>query len=263
MPALHEQFFLFGDSIIQDSFNQERGFGFSAALQHAYIRRLDVVNRGLSGYNTQQALKVLPRIIPSLEQARIRFLIIFFGANDASLPQAENNQHIPLEQYKENLEKIITHPLVVAHKAQIILVAPPPINEHLQWITDKAKGFEKVSRAAASTKSYADAACQVGKKLGVPVVNLWAAFMSRTDFKLDEWKAGGHLPGSLGAAQNDALVELMYDGLHFNPAGYDVLFKETMKLISERWPDQLPENLPTVLPGWNDNIAWKSLEASK
>jgi hypothetical protein len=32
-PALYEQFLLFGDSITQDSFSQERGFGFSAALQ--------------------------------------------------------------------------------------------------------------------------------------------------------------------------------------------------------------------------------------
>ena len=44
---LYDQFFLFGDSITQDSYAQDRGFGFSAALQSAYIRRLDVVNRGL------------------------------------------------------------------------------------------------------------------------------------------------------------------------------------------------------------------------
>lgn len=61
--APYEQFFLFGDSITQESFKQERGFGFSAELQGGpsrlaldqrmsltlavdYIRRLDVVNRG-------------------------------------------------------------------------------------------------------------------------------------------------------------------------------------------------------------------------
>jgi hypothetical protein len=33
-PAVYEQFFLFGDSITQASFDQERGFGFAAALQH-------------------------------------------------------------------------------------------------------------------------------------------------------------------------------------------------------------------------------------
>jgi hypothetical protein len=33
LPAQYDQFFLFGDSITQDSYDQGRGFGFSAALQ--------------------------------------------------------------------------------------------------------------------------------------------------------------------------------------------------------------------------------------
>ncbi|KAF2465811.1 SGNH hydrolase [Lindgomyces ingoldianus] len=262
MPALYEQFFLFGDSITQDSYNQERGHSFSAALQHIYIRRLDVVNRGLSGYNTRQALTVLPSIFPSPEEVRIRFLMIFFGANDASSPKTENNQHIPLEDYKENLQKIITHPLVLAHKPRILLVAPPPINEHLQFISDKAKGYSRVSRVAATTKSYADAACEVGKKLNVPVVDLWRAFMSRAHWNAATWNTGDPLPGSLDIVQNDVLAGLMYDGLHFSAAGYDVLFEETMKVIAAEWPDQLPEKLPTVLPGWNDVAAWSAFETS-
>ncbi|KAF1995477.1 SGNH hydrolase, partial [Amniculicola lignicola CBS 123094] len=255
-------FVLFGDSITQDSFNQERGFSFAAGLQHAYIRRLDVVNRGLSGYNTRQALQVLPSIIPSPQEARIRFLVVFFGANDASLPQAENNQHIPLEEYKENLEKIITHPLVAAHKARIILVAPPPINEHLQWLSDRNKGLKSLSRVAPSTKSYADAATEVGAKLRVPVVNLWTAFVANTGWDVDTWTVGEPLPGSKDIPQNDHLVELMYDGLHFNPKAYDIMFQETMKVISETWPDQQPEKLQMVLPAWSDKAAWEAFATS-
>ncbi|KAF2652738.1 SGNH hydrolase [Lophiostoma macrostomum CBS 122681] len=262
MPAVYDQFFLFGDSITQESFNQERGFGFSAALQHAYMRRLDVVNRGFSGYNTRQALKILPRIFPSTEEARIRFLVVFFGANDASVPEAQNNQHVPLDEYKQNLERIITHPLVAAHKARTILVAPPPINEHLQWITDQEKGLKVVSRRAAITKSYADAVCEVAKRNEVVVVNLWKAFMTRAAFDVNAWKTGDPIPGAMEVVSNTTLVELMHDGLHFNPAGYDILFHETMKVISEEWPDQVPERLPMVLPPWNDAAAWKSFEAS-
>jgi hypothetical protein len=33
LPVQYDQFFLFGDSITQDSYDQGRGFGFSAALQ--------------------------------------------------------------------------------------------------------------------------------------------------------------------------------------------------------------------------------------
>lgn len=40
-----------GDSITQGSFDQSRGFAFGAELQQAYVRRLDVMNRGFSyGY---------------------------------------------------------------------------------------------------------------------------------------------------------------------------------------------------------------------
>ncbi|KAF9691721.1 hypothetical protein EKO04_010354 [Ascochyta lentis] len=263
MPAMYEQFFLFGDSITQDSFNQQRGFGFSAALQADYIRRLDVVNRGFSGYNTRQALNVLPSIIPSPEQAKIRFLTIFFGANDASLPSAPNKQHIPLDEYKANLEKIVTHPQIVAHSPRIILIAPPPINEHLWWPRDQESGYSSVSRTAATTKEYADAVVELGTKLDLPVVNLWKAFMAKASFQIAGWEVGDLLPGSLDAAQNDALVELMYDGLHFHPAGYEILYQEVIKLIAQRWPDQVAEKLPTVLPGWNDEEAWKTWEASK
>jgi hypothetical protein len=91
-------------------------------------------------------------------------------------------------------------------------VAPPPINEHLWWPRDQSSGYPSVTRVASATKDYADAACELGAKMDIPVVNLWKAFMEKADFKLDAWKLGDPLPGSLGAPQNDALVELMYDG---------------------------------------------------
>jgi hypothetical protein len=36
------------------------------------------------------------------------------------------------------------------------------------------------------------------------------------------------------------------------------LFQELVKLIAERWPDQVPENLPMVLPAWNDTKMWEA-----
>lgn len=91
-------------------------------------------------------------------------------------------------------------------------MVPPPINEHLWWARDQASGYKSVTRLASATKAYADAACEVGAKHNVPVVNLWKAFMEKADFKFDAWKLEEPIPGSLGVTQNDALVELMYDG---------------------------------------------------
>jgi lysophospholipase L1-like esterase len=160
-----------------------------------------------------------------------------------------------------------------------VLIAPPPVNEHLWWPRDESNGHTTVSRTAAATKEYADAACEVGAKLNIPVINLWKAFMEKAAFQVDVWKTGDHLPGSLAIPQDDALVKLMYDGevldrhthllanshagLHFNPAGYDILFQELTKLIAERWPDQVAETLPMVLPAWNDANAWEAWEKSQ
>ena len=47
-------------------------------------------------------------------------------------------------------------------------------------------------------------------------------------------------------------------GLHFHPAGYEIMYREVTKLIAELWPDQVAEKLPTVLPLWNDAAAWSS-----
>lgn len=39
-------------------------------------------------------------------------------------------------------------------------------------------------------------------------------------------------------------------GLHLSPDGYRILYDEVMKVIGANWPDQTPEQLPRVFPGW-------------
>lgn len=49
-------------------------------------RKCDVVNRGLSGYNTRWAKLILPRLIAKSAGAESTVAVtIFFGANDSSL----------------------------------------------------------------------------------------------------------------------------------------------------------------------------------
>lgn len=102
---------LFGDSITQQGFGVDGNIGWTSLLASHYSRRADVLNRGFSGYNTKMGLDLLPSIFPLAAKAKssggsgMLFATVFFGANDASLPG--ERQHIPLEEYGKNLEKII------------------------------------------------------------------------------------------------------------------------------------------------------------
>ncbi|WJX26751.1 hypothetical protein P8452_15633 [Trifolium repens] len=106
------QICLFGDSITEQSFDVG---GWGASLANHFSRTADVVLRGYSGYNTRWVLKVLDRVFPvsqdlhgGTETAPIA-LTIFFGANDACLPnRCSAFQHVPLDEYKENIRSTVS-----------------------------------------------------------------------------------------------------------------------------------------------------------
>ncbi|KAA8650429.1 SGNH/GDSL hydrolase family protein [Aspergillus tanneri] len=247
--ALHkpyDQFILFGDSITEMSSVQNTGFGLHGALQDAYGRRLDIINRGLSGYNTANAVKVFPMFFPKPEQATVRFMkTIFFGANDACLPG--HTQHVPLDQYKENLTRIIQHPATISQNPKILILTPPPVNEHQLLVFDKEKGNSNPSRTARNTKSYADAARGVAALTGVAVADVWTAFV-----KVAGWKEGDPLPGSRDLPELDRFKKLFIDGLHLTADGYRVVYDVVMEAIRTNWPDQDPKRLPMVFPHWTE-----------
>lgn len=71
--------------------------------------KVDVMLRGYSGYNTRWALKVIHRVFPAVESEEPPLAVtVFFGANDASLPDRSSSfQHVPLDEYKQNLRSIV------------------------------------------------------------------------------------------------------------------------------------------------------------
>ncbi|QDS68799.1 hypothetical protein FKW77_005993 [Venturia effusa] len=251
-----DTFFLFGDSITQRGYDQDLGFGWVAALSNAYQRKLNVINAGLSGYNTRMGLRVLPRILPKPEQTKIRFLTIFFGANDARLPNTpQTEQHVPIEQYRDNLKKMIQHPLVQAHSPRVILITPPPLDETLcAKLELEVWGIDVVRRTAEVTSQYAQVVRDVGKEMNIAVLDVWSAFMHKVG-----WEAGQPLIGAKGVPQKKGLElsTLLVDGLHLTGEGNKIVYQELMKLIAERWPEHRPEALAFDLPYWGDEAAWK------
>ncbi|TLD20968.1 gb [Venturia nashicola] len=254
MAPLYDQIVLFGDSITEfgETCNGA-GIGYVAALRQAYVRRLDVVNRGFSGYNTNLALRVMHRAIPSTSDANVRIVGLFFGANDSCFPTKVNNQCVPLPEFKSNLIKILRHPNLSGHNARIFLITNPPVIEEMQYAIDQAKGYP-LRRTAENTKKYADAIREVGKDLGIPVVDLWSAIMLEAGWNP---KHEGPLPGCTETPPNDVLTKYLIDGLHLTPLGYDLLHNTIMECIARHWPDHLPDNLPFVLPRWDAGDAWK------
>ena len=111
MAAPYPQVVLLGDSLMQGASDLDAGFSFQAALQKHCMRRYDVINRGFSGYNTSQVLRILADLIPAPVPAgpRIKYLVVLLGANDTAITVAVDNQHVDMDLYERNLAKIITH----------------------------------------------------------------------------------------------------------------------------------------------------------
>lgn len=166
------------------------------------------LNQSHSGYNTDLALRVMHRAIPPCSDANIRIVGLFFGANDSCFPTEANNQCVPLPEFKSNMIKILRHPNLSGHNARTILITNPPVIEEMQYAIDKAKGYP-LRRTAENTKKYAEAIREVGKDLGVPVVDLWSAIMLEAG-----WNPAfqGPIPGCMDAPRSDVLTKYLIDG---------------------------------------------------
>ena len=188
---------------------------------------------------------------------------IFFGANDACLPNSPTNQHVPLPEFKHNLRDIILHSSIKAHKPRIILITTPPVCEYKLAEHNLVQGMKDPNRTAEHTKKYADACRAVGYKLDVTVLDIWAIMMAKTG-----WKEGDTLIGSKKVERSKVLDELLVDGehhdkaydsieadhgntgLHFKPTAYRILYDSMMELVCQKWPEQNPNSTKFVFPTW-------------
>eukprot|EP00797_Seminavis_robusta_P017560 Sro261_g101890.1 Isoamyl acetate-hydrolyzing esterase 1 homolog (247) ;mRNA; r:77191-78046 len=214
---------LFGDSITEQAFGVEGKVGWASLLASDYARRADVLNRGFSGYNTQMALPLLPKVFPpskdNQEGSGILFCTVFFGANDACLPG--ERQHVPIEEYAKNLETIIGTIRSAATKDDdkfpIILMTPPPFDP-AAW--RKCRDLEEDGRANNVAKSYGEKVLELGKSLGCSVLNVWNLLE--------------------GATSPEVYGRYLSDGLHLNEEGNRKVHEGLMELIGKDHPSLAP-----------------------
>uniref|UniRef100_A0A8B9GA45 Isoamyl acetate-hydrolyzing esterase 1 homolog n=1 Tax=Amazona collaria TaxID=241587 RepID=A0A8B9GA45_9PSIT len=213
---------LFGDSITEFSF---RDNGWGAYLAERLVRKCDVVNRGLSGYNTRWAKLILPRLMAKSAGAESTVaVIVFFGANDSALKDLNPKQHVPLEEYAANLKSMIQYlKSVDITEDRIILVTPPPLQESAWEKECFAKG-DKLNRHNATTGEYAQACVQVARDCGTDVVDLWTLMQNNEDFS-----------------------SYLCDGLHLSPKGNSFLAAQLWSRLEKKL-----SALPFLLPYWRD-----------
>ncbi|KAH3900258.1 related to Isoamyl acetate-hydrolyzing esterase [Saccharomycodes ludwigii] len=244
----YDKFLLFGDSITEFAFNtafQEaqnfetntpvhQQFSLGAALTNKYTRKLDIVQRGFSGFNSRWALKVLPQILSIENQqsgngtGRIKMATVFFGSNDSCLG---GHQKVEIKEYKENTIKLVR--MLQDAKIKTILISPALFNAELWDPSKKEEVDSGYVRTNENFAKYAQACEEVGRELDVPVINLNTEFIKYAKENL-----------------NDDWTPMLCDGLHFSGHGYKCLYDVLLECIKNNYSEYHPDNLKYKLPNW-------------
>ncbi|AET39665.1 isoamyl acetate-hydrolyzing esterase Ecym_4642 [Eremothecium cymbalariae DBVPG len=225
----YKKFLMFGDSITEYAFqprtlpdSSKASFCFGGALTSAYVRRLQVLQRGFSGYNSRWGLKLLPKILDVEDDIVIAY--VFFGTNDAA---RGNHQEVPIDEYKNNISDIIK--MLQANGIKVILVGPGLLDSDKWRVTDNIGRCG--DRSSEYHKVYSDALQELSKEFSTGFVNLFDAFLKQGG---DNWR------------------DLLSDGLHYSGQGYEIFYNELMSVIKQKYPDLAPENLPFKFPLWEE-----------
>ncbi|SCU93360.1 LAMI_0E14092g1_1 [Lachancea mirantina] len=231
MSLDYKKFLLFGDSITEFAFNTRADsglpeqFSLGAALVNAYTRKLDIVQRGFSGYTSRWGLKLLPKILEN-EGPNVVMTTIFFGSNDAvqAGPQA-----VELSEFKKNINSLTQ--LMLDKGIKPILIGPALHDKEVWEPTKPQEVSMGYVRSSEANRIYADAVSDVAAENKVPFVDLHKAFTEKGG---DHWQ------------------ELLLDGVHFSGKGYEVFFDELLKAIRGWYPELAPERIPYKLPNWRE-----------
>lgn len=213
---------LFGDSLTQYGFSKD---GCWTALVADFLqRKCDVINRGFSGYNTRWCKIILPKLVTKNDAANIHMVTIFLGANDSVDCALCPKQHVPLEEFKQNLKDLVKYLQEIGIARQkIVLISPPAVDEQ-KWEADCKEKGRQFGKYNKPTKEYAEACVEVAEEIGTPCVDFYTAMSNQK-----HWE------------------EMLNDGLHLSPLGSEFLFELLKPSINK-----LTSELPMQLPLWAD-----------
>lgn len=156
-----------------------------------------------------------------------------------------------MDEYKENLTKIVNHARVKKNNPKILLVTPPPVDELKHGKLDAAAGIPSAIRTSAVSASYSEKAREVAKENpGVILIDLWQSLMDKAiSMAPDEYQPGGPWLGSPQNGKAGGLDALLPDGLHMSGEAYRVFFNTLRPHIGREW-DGKEDSETFVYPTW-------------
>eukprot|EP00127_Corallochytrium_limacisporum_P004158 Clim_evm103s157 gene=Clim_evmTU103s157 len=211
--AGYGKLFLLGDSITQEHNNW-------ATLLGDYLRRRsDLINRGLSGYNSRWLRLLMPKLLSPFKLHDEKCAaIILLGANDSGNPE-RSEQSVPLNEFVSNLETMVDDLVAGGIKASAILImgCSPPNPELC------AKGH-----TVDGTHEYCKAAIDVAAKKATHSLDLFQVWQER-------------FPNSFSTG--------LRDGLHLNQAGNQAIYDAVLPIV-QKWEQEgiLPQEM--IIPDW-------------
>ena len=211
----YAQVILFGDSITQFGFSPSEN-GWCAILANHFQRRIDFINRGLSGYTTRWAKTILPQIVHT--ENRPDLIVLFFGANDAATNAL---QHVPIDEYATNLSDMCSYLNTVGvNNSSILLVTQPPVCD-ADW--EKSIGLTG-ERSYKIAEQYATRVIELGQTRGISVVDVFHGIAGKGD-----------------------LSNYLSDGLHLSEEGNEVVGEMMVDALEEKFQGQ-----NSVFPGFEE-----------
>eukprot|EP00929_Paragymnodinium_shiwhaense_P079923 TRINITY_DN41668_c0_g1_i1.p1 TRINITY_DN41668_c0_g1~~TRINITY_DN41668_c0_g1_i1.p1 ORF type:complete len:341 (-),score=60.78 TRINITY_DN41668_c0_g1_i1:58-1080(-) len=253
---------LLGDSLTEQGGDFGRG-GWCLLLSAYLSRRADVLNRGFSGYNTDQLHDMLGAGPATSRDAHlgappvggvdavdaVELAVVLLGSNDAVAPGRP--AHVPLPRYVQNIREIV-HTLEVKLRVKaVVLMTPPAVEEE---VVNSFPWYAPDQRTLARTAEYAEALRSLTRELQAERSESCAAYKAgRRSGPTGPHKAcivEVDLNGVMMAQGQEFTHSLLADGLHFNWEGNIFVFNRLMWTLHEKlaWPQNSQEWSPTLLP---------------
>ena len=132
--------------------------------------------------------------------------------NDAAHPECPSRQHVPVKQFKSNLQEMVNAIVTFGvPKQRIIIIGPPPFSLRMFRAHRKDTSAVKISRSSGILASYCDSCKKVAESADVTYFDTAKIFR-----------------------ESERGERLLSDGLHLSSLGSQILAKYLEPLVTEK-----------------------------